>query len=139
MAGGEALEQLIALLHNTLAACDSLPVHTYASAGDGAHSLKTLSEPIQIGLHLDGVHSHSQHDAEGGGDSGGGAPALPPVLHLSIDPLVRAGQLEQHLLRTSAVRMPSACACARASACHVHAMCTCMPAGAAPAAHVGGA
>ena len=39
VAGGEALEQLVTLLHNVLAAADTLPVHMYASAGDGAHSL----------------------------------------------------------------------------------------------------
>ena len=112
--GSEALEQLVALLHNTLAACESLPVHTYASPSDGAHSLKPLSEPIQICLH---PMVHGTKGAPTGGSGGGGSPSssglvsaaadtadgAPSMLSLSIDPLVRVGQVQQHLLRTASV------------------------------------
>ncbi|KOO27940.1 protein hecd-1 [Chrysochromulina tobinii] len=94
-AGGEALERLLALLHDTLAATEALPVHLYASSGDGAHSLKSLAEPLQICLH--------PLPAPAGGGSGGGDAAVPTALKLSIDALVRVGQLQQHILRTSPV------------------------------------
>jgi E3 ubiquitin-protein ligase TRIP12 len=94
-AGGEALERLLALLHDSLAATEALPVHLYASSGDGAHSLKSLAEPLQICLH--------PLPAPAGGGSGGGDAAVPTALKLSIDALVRVGQLQQHILRTSPV------------------------------------
>ena len=102
MPGGEALEQLLALLHNTLAACEALPVHTYASAGDGAHSLKPLSEAIQVCLHPMPVPGAKPAGAQEGAD-GAEAANSPSPLSISIDSLVRVGQLQQQLLRTSAV------------------------------------
>ena len=90
-------------------------MHTYASPSDGAHSLKPLSEPIQICLH---PMVHGTKGAPTGGSGGGGSPSssglvsaathdtadgAPSMLSLSIDPLVRVGQVQQHLLRTAPV------------------------------------
>merc|ERR1719247_2654393 len=98
--GGAALAQLLQLLHNTLAAAEHLPVHSYSSSGEGPYSLKPLSEPIQICLHpLGGGQGGSQGGSQGGEAEAEGAPAL----QLSIDPLVRMRELQLHLLRTSSV------------------------------------
>ena len=111
-AGGEALERLLALLHDSLAATEALPVHMYASSGDGAHSLKSLAEPLQICLH--------PLPAPAGGGSGGGDAAVPAALKLSIDALVRVGQLQQHILRTSPVAdSPYEAFCTRLLGCVV--------------------
>ena len=75
----------------------------YAAAGDGAHSLKPLAEPIHIALHA--LPEPKAHAAAGGSSATAddGALDAPGALSLSIDPLVRMGQLQQHLLRTSSV------------------------------------
>ncbi|KAL3920857.1 MAG: hypothetical protein SGPRY_005104, partial [Prymnesium sp.] len=91
--GSAALEQLLQLLHNTLVASEKLPVHIYTAGGEVAHSLKPLSEPIQICLHpLQGPQPDTATSA-----------TPPTSLNLSIDPLVRMSELSHHLLRTSTV------------------------------------
>ena len=93
-AGGAALAQLLQLLHNSLIASEQLPVHSYANANEGAHSLKSLAEPLTICL-------HPLQKPEGTADQ------IPPPHQLSIDSLVRVEQLKQQLLRTSHIASPS--------------------------------
>ncbi|KAL1525929.1 hypothetical protein AB1Y20_020755 [Prymnesium parvum] len=89
--GGQALEHLLQLLHSALVASEKLPVHIYTSGGEVPHSLKPLSEPIQICLHP--LQKPAPPDDT----------TVPPPPNLSIDPLVRMRELQLHLLRCSTV------------------------------------
>ena len=86
-----ALEQLLQLLHNTLVASEKLPVHVYTSSNEVAHSLKPLAETMQVCLHP--IQSATAP----------GNPSAVPAVTLSIDPLVRVAELQQHLLRSSTI------------------------------------
>lgn len=89
--GEGALAQLLQLLHNSLVAAETLPLFSHAAPGDGPHSLKPLSEALQVVLHP--MHPPATSVAAG-------VSAAP--LQFSMDPLVRVRELQAHLLRTTA-------------------------------------
>ena len=126
--GGRAcLAQLLQLLHNMVAAAERLPVHrtrraatarTRQAAGrtdpDRLHPLTNADgtptapspPPVAAPAPADDEDDDEDdgEDDEDDGDGDDGVPAgVPSLLQLSIDPLVRFGELERLILRTSPV------------------------------------